>query len=97
MYAILTKQALEKRSYLATGLLGTLAVLVVLSVPVSYAEGIEVGRALKVERENAALTLSTYESQPEALLAEVHRRPTQEITEGGRLLKSLGYNVFSEP
>ncbi len=97
VYAILAKQAFAKKSYLTTGLLGTLSVLVLLSVPVSYTEGVEVGRALKVERENAALTLSTYESQPDALLAEVHRRPTQEITEGGRLLKSLGYNVFSEP
>ncbi len=97
VYAILAKQILEENSYLTTALLGTLAVLVVLSAPVSYAEGTEAGRTMKAKREEAAFTLHTYETQPEEFLSEVHRQQGENMERKVLQLERLGYNVFSEP
>jgi len=43
VYVVLVKSVLERKSYLVAGSLGILSVLILLSVPLSYSVGIEVG------------------------------------------------------
>jgi hypothetical protein len=108
VYVVLTKLVLERKSRLTAGLIGALSALILLSIPISYWEGIKEGAATKATREQAAFILSTYESQPDELLVE-HLCPTygcgvhpfgqadaDTLRERADILKRLGYNVFSE-
>lgn len=96
VYAITVKLWSERRSHLTTALLGVSLATISLSIPVSYWNGINLGREVERFREEAAFILSTYESQPDELLETLHRRPgTVECRTP--ILEELGYNVFSNP
>ena len=94
IYVILIKSTLDRRSYAVAGLSGALVLLVLISLPVSYAEGIRAGRMFEINRQKEAFLVSTYESQPSELLKKIPwvRRGTERIV----MLKKLGYSVFSE-
>ena len=98
-YAILVKLVLERWSYFTTGALSILSLLILISIPLCYLQGIYgAGKRLKAEREKTAFILSTYESQPDEVFQEVHRNPNRvERTRGQtRFLDALNYNVFSD-
>jgi hypothetical protein len=96
-YAILMKLVFERSSYLTVGSLGVLSVLILLSIPWYYSEGIEQGKSIEAERERIAFILSTYDSQPDEAFQEVHRNPNRvkRIKRQASFLDRLGYNVFS--
>ncbi len=109
VYVILVKAVLVRNSYIVAGSLAILSALIVLSVPSSYLEGIEVGRgtgeagesAVPFERttayrERAAFILATYESQPDEFLEALNPNP-ENVRDTAPVLERLGYNVFSEP
>lgn len=96
VYVITVRLWSERRSHLTTALLGVSLVTISLSIPVSYWNGINLGREVERSREEAAFILSTYESQPDELLETLHRRPGT-VERRAPILKELGYNVFSEP
>src|SRR5215207_6638321 len=99
IYVLLLRSALSKKSYLTTALLGSLSALIMLSVPISYSEGVEAGRATAQYREEAAFILATYETQPDALLGAFHFGGPQPelVRERAAILEAFGYNVFAEP
>lgn len=109
IYALLMKLVVENSSRSATVLVSVLFGLLLLSVPISYSEGIMAGETTKASREQAALSLSTYESQPDELLLEDHcptwgcwvypygRQDANTLREMASILERLGYSVFSEP
>jgi ABC-type amino acid transport system permease subunit len=106
VYAVLVKLLFDGKSYVVAGLLGILSVMIALSIPGSYSEGLEAGRGTGGElvqlqntsknRERAAFILATYESQPEDFLGTLNPRP-ELVGDTAPALESLGYNVFSEP
>jgi hypothetical protein len=96
VYAMLVKLAAEKGSRPAAAMLGALSVAVLLSLPVSYSTGLNVGIQHKAEKEEAAAVLSTYESQPDELLQSYLRRDPDSLRRLAPLLENLEYNVFSE-
>ena len=99
VYAMVVKMALARRSAINTGLLAALAGVVLLSVALSYPEGIKEGNKEKALRKKAAFVLSTYESQPdEALVPNLVGDPKQTklVRRRAPVLQRLGYNVFSE-
>jgi hypothetical protein len=97
VYAMLTKLAFERRFNTDTVLLVAFSGVVLLSIAISYWEGIEIGSKERVFRERAAFVLSTYETQPdEALTESLHPRAAF-VRERAPVLQRLGYNVFSEP
>lgn len=96
-YTLLVKAAFEKRSFLSTGLVGVLAGILLLGLPASYAEGIQKGRELEMRSREAAFVVSTYDSQPDAVLGKMVRRAPHRARREATTLKRLGYGVFSEP
>jgi hypothetical protein len=97
VYAILAKTALEKRSRTMFALFGLLCVVVLLSIPVAYYQGIKAGHILENRREWAAFVLYTYTSQPDQCLELVRKKNTDSVRSLAPKLERLGYNVFSEP
>jgi hypothetical protein len=97
VYAILAKTALEKRSRALSALFGTLVVVVLLSMSVSYYKGMKTGNTFENRQELAAFALYTYESQPNQCLEFVRKTHTSIVRTQAPLLERLGYNVFSEP
>src|SRR5215204_3055084 len=99
IYVVLLRSALSKKSYLTSALLGSRSALIMLSVPFSYSEGVEAGRATALYREEAAFILATYETQPDALLGafDFTNPEFERVRERAPILEALGYNVFSEP
>ena len=108
IYVILVKLVLERKSRFTAGLICALSALILLSVPISYAEGIKRGEETKASREQKALILSTYESQPDKVLVNTlcdmdmgcvvdpfGRADADTVREWAGILKRLGYNVFS--
>jgi glucose dehydrogenase len=93
VYAMLVKLAAEKGSRPAAAMLGALSVAVLLSLPVSYSTGLNVGIQHKAEKEEAAAVLSTYESQPDELLQSYLRRDPDSLRRLAPLLENLEYNV----
>lgn len=97
VYAMLTGLTLERRSKVGIVSFVVLSGFVLVSAAVSYSEGLQVGRNERVSRERSAFVLSTYGSQPDALLAE-HLYPNpKRVRKYAPVLERLGYNVFSEP
>lgn len=95
VYAILVKLALDTRLPRLAVLPGALSVLVLLSLPFSFAGAIEEGRKLNAEQDRAAFALSTYESQSDEILREyIHKKPKTQ--ERAIVLEKLGYSVFSD-
>jgi hypothetical protein len=97
IYVMLAKTAFERRSLTSTILLAAMSGIVLLSAAFSYSKGIEVGSKERVSREKAAFVLSTYESQPDEVLAESLNPRARVVRERAPVLQRLGYNVFSEP
>jgi hypothetical protein len=97
VYVILARLSLEDRSRAVVALLGSLCVVVLLSIPVSYYKGITAGKALENRREQAAYVLYTYSSQPDQCLELVRNKTTDTVRRLAPQLERLGYNVFSEP
>jgi hypothetical protein len=97
VYAMLAKMVFARRSSIGrTVVLIALFGTVLLSAGISYRNGIEAGRAQEASRERAAYVLKTYESQPDARLADLYPRP-ETVRRRAPLLERLGYNVFSQP
>jgi len=95
-YVILVRLVLERRSYLTVGLLGTVSAVILLSVPLSYWEGIGQGKNIEASREELMFNLSTYESQPDEAFRDIPHEPNY-IRKQLRSLDKRDYNVFSEP
>lgn len=96
-YAMLAKVAIEKKSRVTTCLLCGLCMLILLSVPISYKQGVAVGVRKEAENEEAAFILATYESQPDERLETTFSRDPEAIRNGASILENLDYNVFSKP
>ncbi len=96
VYVMIVKLWNENRTRLTSALLGVSSALILLSIPASYWNGINLGAETRASRESAASVLSTYESQPDGALETLHRRP-ENVERRAPILERLGYNVFSEP
>jgi hypothetical protein len=100
VYAILIRLELERASRPTNVLIGVLSGLVLLSVPISYFNGVEAGEAVKAYREQAAFVLSTYKSQPDEQLVQ-YLCPSPGcgpiVRERAPILQRLDYSTFSEP
>lgn len=96
LYAILSKLATQERSFLAIGMLGAFVGVVVFSMPITYVEGLRAGDEDKRFKERLAFITYTYETQPDAALAEVFPSP-EIVGSGSRILDELDYNAFAYP
>ena len=100
IYGLLATTALGRRSSIRTSLLVLLSGTVLLSAAIAYSRGIEVGRAVKEDRERAAFVLSTYKSQPDEIFYErelfARRKGAEVIKPRAEILERLGYSVFAE-
>lgn len=94
VYVMLVKLALEG-SRVVVPALGVLSLLVLLSLPISYTQGMSAGKRTEAEREKAASVLAAYKSQSDASLKQLYRDP-EKVRQRARMLEVLGYNVFSE-
>lgn len=97
VYAVLAKLWTERKTRITSALLGVLLMVVLLNIPFSYKTGVEEGVDSKMEREEEALVLYTYESQSVESLRMLRRRNPESVKRLAPLLENLGYNVFSEP
>lgn len=95
LYAILVKLALERKSRVAVSLSGILLTSMLLSVFLSYPEGVEAGRRQEASREKLASVLLDYESQPDESLRKLYPDP-ELVRDKAPVLERLGYNVFSD-
>jgi hypothetical protein len=100
VYAMLVKMTLERRTSLRrptilTVLLVALSGAVLLSAAISYSKGMDAGNQERAFREEAAFALSTYDSQPDEVLASIRPR-IDDVRTYAPILQRLGYNVFSE-
>lgn len=97
VYGMLARSVLEDRSHAVVALFSTLCVVVLLSTPASYYEGIREGRRLENHKEQAAFVLYTYRSQPDECLTLVRKSNAHTVRRLAPELERRGYNVFSEP
>jgi hypothetical protein len=95
LYGTLAGLYLHRGSRAAAVAFTALLALVLLSLPVAYARGIEAGRQTEEARQWAASAVSTYDSQPDGALALLYPNP-QVVRKRAPELERLGYNVFSE-
>ena len=95
LYGTLAGLYLHRGSRAAAAAFTALLALVLFSLPVAYARGIEAGRQTEEAREWAASAVSTYDSQPDGALALLYPNP-QVVRKRAPELERLGYNVFSE-
>jgi hypothetical protein len=81
--------------------LGVCAGLIILSVPLSYYSGVEIGEAIKVKRERAAYILFTYKHRTNTCLEQAVNPhfwgPHNSIKNETAIFENLDYTVFSEP
>jgi hypothetical protein len=96
IYAMLAKLTVERKGGVFTSLLGGVIVLVLLSVAVSYVEGVSSGKEIEASLEKQAFITLTYKTQPDELLTSLYPYP-EDLRERAPILERLGYNVFSEP
>jgi hypothetical protein len=95
LYAMLAKLHLESKSRSTAILFGTVLIVVMLTLPVTYAGGVKVGSSIEASREKAAAVLATYESRPDSQLTSLDPNP-QLVRKRAPILQKLHYNVFSE-
>lgn len=95
LYAMLAKLHFESKSHSTAILFGTLLIVVMLTLPVTYAGGVKLGISTEATREKAAVVLATYESQPDSQLTSLNPNP-QLVRKRAPILQKLDYNVFSE-
>ena len=93
-YAMLIKLVLEHRIRISYVLLGSLIVLIATSIPLSYVEGVDAGKAIEVRRERAAHIIFTYRTQPDKALTVVNRSAWR-VREWAPILERLNYTVFA--
>jgi hypothetical protein len=81
--------------------LSVCAGLIILSVPLSYYSGVEIGEAIKVKRERAAYILFTYKHRTNTCLEQTvyphFWGPHNSIKNETAIFENLDYTVFSEP
>lgn len=97
VYAILAKSVLENRSRPMIVLFGTLCTVLMLSIPVSYYQGIKIGNGREHRAQQSAYILSSYESQSDECLKLVRRSNTHTVRRLAPEMEKLGHSVFSEP
>ena len=97
VYAMLAKSLLEDRSRAVVALFGTLCMVLILSMPLSYYKGIKAGYGRESRMQQAAYVLQTYGSHPDACLKLVRRNNAHTVRLLAPELEKLGYSVFSEP
>jgi len=95
LYAMLAKLHFESKSHSTAILFGTLLIVIMLTLPVTYAGGVKLGISTEASREKAAAVLVTYESQPDRRLTSLNPNP-QLVRKRAPILQKLHYNVFSE-
>ena len=95
LYAMLAKLHFESKSHSTAILFGTLLIVVMLTLPVTYAGGVKLGISTEATREKAAAVLATYESRPDRQLTSLNPNP-QLVRKRAPILQKLHYNVFSE-
>jgi hypothetical protein len=96
IYVILVKLVLERRSVVVNGVLGVLILLIISSTLISYANGVDTGKATRAERERAASVIVNYEQYPSSVLAELNKRPNlMDVKNRSRFLEMHEYNVFA--
>lgn len=95
VYAIFAKLWTDGGGRLLQGAFAALTAVVMLSVPVSYSNGFQLGATEEASRQKAATVLEEYESRPDEDLRILHRRP-QIVESRAPELQRLDYNVFSE-
>jgi hypothetical protein len=107
VYGLLATTVLRKGLSIRSPSIGTILLIfvsgavVVNAAVVSYPNGIMAGKPLRAKNQELAYALSTYESQPDALLADISgigdKKGARIVRERAPVLQRLGYNVFSEP
>ena len=95
LYAMLAKLHFESKSHSTAILFGTLLIVIMLTLPVTYAGGVKLGISTEASREKAAAVLVTYESQSDRQLTSLNPNP-QLVRKRAPILQKLHYNVFSE-
>ena len=96
VYIVLAKLWTERKTRITSALLGVLLMVVLLNIPLSYKMGIEEGAQTKMEREEEALVLYTYESQSVEDLRILRRQNPESVRQLAPILENRGYNAFSE-
>jgi hypothetical protein len=107
VYGLLATTVLKRGLSIRSPRIGTLLLVflfgavVVNAAAVYYPNGIMAGRKSKAKNEEIAYVLSSYESQSDALLADISgiggEKGARVVRERAPVLQRLGYNVFSEP
>ncbi len=77
-------------------LLGLLCIVIVPSVPISYARGMAAGERTREVRETAAIVLDTYEFQPEEHITDYIYPRSETVKNRAPVLERLNYNVFTD-
>ena len=95
LYAMLAKLHFESKSHSTAILFGTLLIVIMVTLPVTYAGGVKLGISTEASREKAAAVLVTYESQSDRQLTSLNPNP-QLVRKRAPILQKLHYNVFSE-
>ena len=78
-------------------MLGVLLTVTLLNIPLSYKNGIAKGVVTRMEREEAALVLYTYESQSDESFRTLRCNNHETVRSLAPILEDLGDNVFTEP
>jgi hypothetical protein len=94
IYSMLVKLALEGRSRIGAVSLAALFVLIAVSLPLSYIQGIHAAARIEMQRDELAFILATYQTQPNEILGKVH---TVAARNKASVLEELEYGVFSKP
>jgi hypothetical protein len=101
IYGLLATITFRVRSSISTIVLVLLSGAVLLSAGLAYSRGIEVGRAVKENRERGAHVLLTYKTQPASVFYNRHlfarRRGAEVIVPRAMILERLDYSVFADP
>jgi hypothetical protein len=97
VYAVLAKSFLENRSRAVVALFGTLCVVLVLSVPVSYFQGTRIGVGREHRAQQSAYILYTHSSQSDECLKLVRRSNTHTVERLAPEMEELDLSVFSGP
>lgn len=102
-YAMLARSLCIRRESVNLSALVILAVLAVVGLALSYPQGISEAREIAEDKRRTAFALSTYESQPDEILAssgvlrERFRTDPEESRRLAEFLEGHEYSVFSGP
>jgi hypothetical protein len=100
-YAILVKLSLERGTAgrgarLVLVPLIAFAFLIALSLPFSYAYGIQMGRKMEADKRKELAAFDSYSTEPNQSL-DIANRYSGYIRQNGFILCKLGYSAFSDP